>query len=476
MTFRCARAVAAAASWAVRWTVLWAMSWTVLWVGPMGCGVDAPTRTDLLLITVDTLRADRLTCYGGPPDLGRAMCDLAEEGTRFAWAFSTAPSTTPSVASLLTSLYPAFHGVSQGVHVYLSDRAITVAELLRDAGYATAAVVSNPILESGRNFTQGFDVYDEAPQWRDRDAVATTDAALAWIRQNTATPFFLWVHYQDPHGPYSPPGGEPGRDFPGESRLRVLDGDYTPGGIPSYQALPGLFTLGAYQRLYDAEIRHLDSQVARLLEGIDSLGLHPATLLSADHGEAFGEDGYYFAHGHSTRLDQVRVPMLWRPPRDPSVISTASPRVVKTPVSVIDIAPTLLSLAGVVQPESFQGRPLPIGDERAEPLPTSKRHLFVEHKRRVSVVGANAIYERNRRPDEGAPERPYPFAMVPERAANLRGTGRLPRYGPPRPRHHELLLALDSYLATTKGLPEAPRHDVVSEELKDRLEELGYVE
>ena len=106
----------------------------VLLIAAMGCGAVSPAATDLLLITIDTLRADRLACYGGPPDLGRAICDLAEEGTRFAWAFSTAPSTIPSVASLLTSLYPAFHGVGQGVHFYLSNEAVSVAELLQEAG------------------------------------------------------------------------------------------------------------------------------------------------------------------------------------------------------------------------------------------------------------------------------------------------------------------------------------------------------
>ena len=445
----------------------------VLLIAAMGCGAVSPAATDLLLITIDTLRADRLACYGGPPDLGRAICDLAEEGTRFAWAFSTAPSTIPSVASLLTSLYPAFHGVGQGVHFYLSNEAVSVAELLQEAGYTTAAVVSNPILESGRNFTQGFDVYDEAPHGKAREARATTDAALRWAQQNARSPWFLWVHYQDPHGPYTPPAAQPERDVPGERRLRVLEGDYAPEGIPRYQALPGLFSLGAYQRLYDAEIRHLDVQLARLVRGIDGLGRRPAILLTADHGEAFGEDGYYFAHGHSARLDQVRVPLLWRPAR---ATSTASARVVETPVSLIDIAPTLLSMAGLAAPDSFQGRPLPVGAANLDDVLASTRHLFIEHRRRVAVIGENAIYERNRRPDEGAPELRSRFGSLPERVAMLEGTGRLPRYGSPRPQHRKLSDALDSYLTTTRGLPAAPRHEVISKQLRDRLRELGYVE
>jgi len=107
---------------------------------------EAPTRPNLLLITVDTLRADRLECYGGEPAVGAFLCGLAHAGTRFEWALSTAPYTAPSVASILTGQYPSVHGVTQTANSYLRAEADTLAEQLQDAGYQTAAFVSNPIL------------------------------------------------------------------------------------------------------------------------------------------------------------------------------------------------------------------------------------------------------------------------------------------------------------------------------------------
>ena len=124
-----------------------------------GCG---DSRPNLLLVTIDTLRADRLECYGGPPGIGHRLCELGAEGTRFEWAFSTAPSTSPSVASLLTSLHVPDHRVTQNLESTLPDEALSVAEVLGEAGYATAAFVSNPMLHRVRRMNQGFDVYDRS--------------------------------------------------------------------------------------------------------------------------------------------------------------------------------------------------------------------------------------------------------------------------------------------------------------------------
>src|SRR5262245_10713624 len=283
------------------------------------CGTPPSGPPNLLLITIDTLRADRLACYGGEPDVGTAICALADGGTRFAWAFSAAPHTAPSVASLLTSRYPSFHGVGQDASSRLRFSQPTVAGLLRAAGYTTAAFVSNPVLNPSRNFGQGFDVYDvnltrherNRPGALERVAADTTDAALTWARTGPASPWFVWVHYQDPHGPYDPPGAGPARDEPGAEVLPVLEQQSGLGGIPAYQALPGLHSAAAYERRYLDEIRYLDPHVGRLIAALDELG-RPAVLLTADHGEAFGEDGFYFAHGHSVGLDQIRVPLLWR--------------------------------------------------------------------------------------------------------------------------------------------------------------------
>jgi arylsulfatase A-like enzyme len=434
----------------------------------MACAREPESPPNLLLVTVDTLRADRLACYGGPRDVGSGICALADSGTRFAWAFSTAPYTAPSVASLLTSRYPSRHGVIQSAGSALGSGALSLAETLRSAGYVTAAVVSNPVLDRFRNFRQGFDVYDSEMTRREgtrpaveREAAATTDAALTWARERASAPWFLWVHYQDPHGPYEPPGAPPARDAPEASPLPVLENESGHGGIPAYQALPELHSAEAYEARYLDEIRYADRHVQRLVAELEALGAAPALLLTSDHGEAFGEDGFYFAHGHSVGLDQIRVPLLWRPP------GGGKARVVQRPVSLLDVAPTLLLAAGVEIPPGFQGRPLPIGGVEAGPR---ERALFAEHRRYVAVIADGVYYSRDR--EVGRPEPLYPT-----RSAILRGDGALPAYAYPAAPEvpADLERRLGEFLESAPKRS-APARGEVTPETRRRMQALGYVE
>ena len=434
----------------------------------LACDAAPVGPPNLLLVTIDTLRADSLACYGGEPDVGTGICSLADGGTRFAWAFAAAPHTAPSMASLLTSRYPSFHGVRQGAGSRLRLGDLSVAELLRAAGYTTAAFVSNPVLDPSRNFGQGFDVYDvdldrrerNRPQAFERVAEDTTDAALAWARGRPAPPWFAWVHFQDPHGPYDPPDARPVRDPPGAEALRVLKKHSGLGGIPAYQALPGLHSTAAYAQRYRDEIRYLDPHVTRLVEGLDALGGRPAVLLAADHGEAFGEDGYYFAHGHSVGLDQIRVPLLWRPARPgPS-------RVVSTPVSLLDVAPTLLRAAGLEVPPAFAGRPLPL-DGGAKP--DAERPIFAEHERSVAVVLGPRYWSRERAPGPSGPR----YAA---RSAELAGDGPLPPYAFPDPgASPPLEPLLERFVEIGAGQPPGERGEV-PEEMHEQLRALGYAD
>ncbi len=364
-----------------------------------GCGPASPPP-NLLLVSIDTLRADRLACYGGPADAGVALCALALHGTRYAWAFATAPATAPSVASLLTGRYPRSHGLRQEARSRLREEVPTLAETLRAAGYATAAFVSNPVLGRRRRLDRGFETYDERlprrernrPGYRERTARDTSDAALAWVSE-AREPWFVWVHYQDPHGPYEPPGALPALDPPGGEPLPILDEDSGAGGIPAYQALAGVRTREAYEARYLAEVRYLDGELGRLVQEIDATGRPPLVVATADHGEAFGEDGFFFAHGHSVGLDQIRVPLLVR------TIEPGRPRVVETPVSLVDVAPTLLRAAGLgseTLPGS-EGRGLPGPDEAAPGRP-----VFAEHRRQVAVVQGGGYFARDRSPGAGA--------------------------------------------------------------------------
>jgi arylsulfatase A-like enzyme len=438
----------------------------------LGCP-SPPERPSLLLVSVDTLRADRLACYGGPDDVGTGLCSLARRGARFHWAFAPAPATAPSVTSLLTSRYPSQHGVSEIATTTLADAATSVAELLAAAGYDTAAFVSNPVLRHERNLDQGFSVYDDRSTRLERnravgerDAEATTDAALAWARVARA-PWFLWIHYQDPHGPYDPPGAPPPRDPPGAAPLPLLEDHSGYGGIPRYQRLPGLRSAEGYSRRYLDEVRYLDGQLSRLVAALDAQGSPPAIALTADHGEAFGEDGYWFAHGHALGLDQIRVPLLLRPPGD------TPPFVAVRAVSTLDVAPTLLAWAGLASPPGFVGRAL--GPDPAG----TPRILFAEHPLRLAVIGGDLYYARDRAgfdaprrdPVSGGWSRPLPARAL-----------RLPpdTSGPAAPEGKTApgrLAGLEAALAAhgEGGPGNAPRRPL-SPAAREGLRALGYLE
>jgi len=473
------------------------------------------TPPNLLLVTIDTLRADRLGCYGGPADSGRFLCSLGEAGTRYEWAIATAPHTAPSIASVLTGLYPSAHGVRQTAASYLPREIATLPELLRDAGYATAAFVSNPVLERSRQLDQGFGTYDQRmprrernrPGFVERDARSATDAALAWAQTSAETPWFLWVHFQDPHGPYDPPDAPPAIDAPGGTVLPVLTQDESGyGGIPTYQALPGVFTREAYEQRYLDEIRFLDAQLRRLVEGLDRLGIPPSILLTADHGEAFGEDGFFFAHGHSVGLDQIRVPLIWRPS------PPTRPHVVSQPVSLVDVAPTLLVAAGASAPPGWPGLPLPAEDPDEGPADDAPRFVFAEHGRRAAVVTTGMYYARDHGAFEDDDSEEYAddesdgsggsseaeldaptgsdrdeseayadgpatessAASFPPRTARLPADGRMPAYVPADGGESPLESELVRFLVEADRKAPGATHEVVPEELRARLRALGY--
>jgi len=368
---------------------------------PTGCGGSAEPPPNLVLVTVDSLRADFLECYGGEPEVGVRMCALGREGARYAWAFAPASNSAPSIASLLTSQYPSAHGVDVSAASFLPDEFVTLAEALRRGGYATAAFIGSPELNRSRNLQQGFDLYDDRTSrtlpaglpWR--SAADSSDAALRWL-QDTESPWFIWIHYREPHGPYASPAlAEPSppsapSNVRGE-RLRVLTTPTGRGGIPGYQAIPGLFTRQGYEARYRREIRTVDTQIARLVTEIEATGEPFGIAVTADHGEAFGEDRYYFSHGHSVGLDQIRVPLFWRPP-----VGGQSDEI-RVPVSTLDLAPTLLRAAGIAVPESLEGWPLPDADDPPG-APEQARAVFAEHPLQVAVVSGENFYSRLREP------------------------------------------------------------------------------
>jgi arylsulfatase A-like enzyme len=438
------------------------------------CG-PTPARPDLVLVTVDTLRADRLACYGGPADVGTALCALAARGTRFVWALSSAPSTAPSIASLLTSSHPRDHRVVQRGHSALAPELETLPELLQRSGYTTAAFVANPVLRRTRGFDQGFEVYDDQMLRRERnrrgsigrEAGELTDSALRWL-ETARSPFFLWIHYQDPHGPYDPPGGAVATDGEGASPLEVLPHNSGWRGLPRYQVLDGARAPETYERRYLEEIRWLDRHLAGLLDVLEARDPRPAIMIGADHGEALGEDEFYFAHGHSVALDQIRVPLVWRPAR-----GGRPGTVVAQPVGNVDIAPTLLEAAGIEAPPAFRGVALPTRARSA----TSARALLAEHPLRVAIVAGPIALMRDRRALDRPVTNPDSGGLVPPlppRIAELRATGTAEIRDDPAARE-VLERRLAALLAEPEGAP-APTTAEVDDETRDALRALGYLD
>jgi hypothetical protein len=330
----------------------------------LACGGEEFVRPNLVLISVDALRPGQLSCYGGPRELGAQVCELGETGVRYVWAFTTASSGGPAAASLLTSQYPRQHGVRDGASDFLRSSAGTLAEALRAGGYATGAFIGSPELNRSRNFRQGFDVFDDraASPTSGAPETALADAALGWVEQ-ASRPYFLWIHFAEPHGPF-------------------VSADHSPPGAAA----------DLWIARYEAAIRRLDRRLSQLIAVLDASGSVPGILLVGLHGQALGALGADPGHGTSVRLEEIRVPLLWRPPRAAPGQNVA--RRVTTPVSLIDVAPTLLDAAGLRWPPTFQGLGLLVKPGAASDV--SARALFAEHPNEVAVV-TSGEYARARR-------------------------------------------------------------------------------
>ena len=335
----------------------------------LGCTAAPPPLALVLLITADTLRADHLGAYGSDRDLTPNLDELARESLVFSNAYATAPFTLPSIASLMTGRYPEDLGIWSN-ESRVQHAASTLATALREGGWRTRAVVGNWILRGESGLSAGFEVYDDTfPQrestrgWPERIAEDLTDGLLRVLDECTAgeTPrCFVWGHFQDPHGPYTPPGDLRDRYLPlerrrpgGTAQLPVRSDNRGTGGIPDYQFLDER-EVAFYRAGYDAEIRYMDREIGRLIDAVERHGLMERSLIifAADHGEALGEDDYWFAHGDRLMEPLVRVPLLIRMRG-----TTAGQR--DDVVSLVDVHPTLLGrVTGVSLPAKSRGRDL----------------------------------------------------------------------------------------------------------------------
>ena len=306
---------------------------------------------NVLMISIDTFRKDHCSAYGYERDTTPNLRFLAEAGARFDLAYAASSSTAPSHATMFTSLYPITHQVlKQGQTLSQGD--YTLAEHLTANGYQTAAVVGSFVMNVKFGFSQGFSFYDDdfkastatihrrywkgQPDVIDQHAVETSRKAISWLKRKRSgeRPFFLFVHYFDPHAPYVPPE-------PFLSR-------FAPAGKPPTE-------LEKIIGRYDGEIALTDREIGKLFETLKEMGLEENTLVlvTSDHGEGMGQHGHL---GHSINIyeEAVRVPLLFRWPD-----RIAKGSVISAPVEQVDLAPTILDLIGVQSDGfSFQGRSL----------------------------------------------------------------------------------------------------------------------
>ncbi len=359
---------------------------SLLFAGGLGgCGRPVPGQ-NIILITIDTLRSDHLGCYGYPLDTTPAIDRLANESVLFRNAITPRPKTAPSLASILTGLYPHTHGVRIN-WVPLPEEFSTLPELLRKKGYRTAAVVGNYVLKRKYSgLDQGFYMYDDRMSTRvfnrnlwEKTASEVNESALKWLEENRDHRFFLWIHYMDPHGPYTPPPEY--EDFFVRSRRDQVFVD----DIPRYQQLPwipvrnGNSDAELYRAAYDREIRYCDDAIGRLLVRLDELGLDEAVIvLTGDHGESLGEHDYYFEHGKYVYDQSSRIPLIIHIP------GRTGPTEVLEQVNVMSIAPTIIDLAGGEAPAGMEASsllPLLSGDTGG-----GEEFIFIERKNDLKAI------------------------------------------------------------------------------------------
>lgn len=334
---------------------------------------------NLVLITLDTVRADYLGCYGYSSTVSPNIDSLAQTAVVFERAYSTAPFTAPAHASILTSQHPSTHGIVFNGHrkpKRLERESRTIAKHLNEKGYATGAFVSTECLDKQYGFDQGFEVFKRIEITHSNDkggwGKMVSIFAKRWLLSNSQRPFFLWVHYFDPHLSYICPNNiYEELEIPRSVVLLSEVNKIQKRKKPPPQNI---------QEAYRAEVYEMDKYLGELLEALDNLNLRSSTVIAvvADHGEYLGDHGLY---GHHRLYEEViRVPMIIAIPNMEKTIKR------KDVVSTIDLAPTLLKLLRADLLESAQGRDLlePSASEKNIPAFSEWRDFRILNKRNKS--------------------------------------------------------------------------------------------
>ncbi len=435
-----------------------------------GCGgrPTDPARPDVLLVTLDTLRADHVGVYGAPEGATPHLDALAAGAVVFERALAASSRTAPAHASLFTSRWVRDHAIGyRNGATRLGDEP-TLAAILATAGYETAAFVSNTMLRRRVGLDRGFATFDDTlPDGEpnravfERVAEKTTARAVAYLAGSRRAPLFLWVQYNDPHGPYTPPAGHLGGAAPpadADTPLPALDSQRGERGIPAYQVFGDERRPSQYRARYAAEIRYLDASFGRLLAAFEDAtrGRGSIVAVMADHGESLGEEDFYFSHGFATTPNLAHVPFLLRAPGLP-------PGRVATPIHHVDLLPTLLELVGVPVPGDAAG--IALGPMlRGEEPPPGDRALFVDVGAEVSVYRGD-VFLRTR-----TGETLGPAAQGSRQAYRWQTASAWQPVATPEDLEREAQAYSAVERAPLRSAPELERDD------EERLRALGYLE
>jgi arylsulfatase A-like enzyme len=440
-----------------------------VWSDPT-VGVPEPdtdtAALNVVVVSLDTLRAKSLGCYGHGRDTSPFLDQVARQGTLFENAIAPATVTGPSHMSIFTGLYPPRHGMITGLEAKRND-VKTLAERFRAAGYHTAAFTENGYLIRDFGFADGFAAYTEntgqggLSKPAQGEVRLTFGQAETWLGANRRFPFFLFVHTYEVHAPYRPPA--------------EYQGLFADDGLPGQPERP---MLRLWFTDYDREIRFVDDQIRRLFDALArrSLGETTIVVILSDHGEEFGEHGGW-QHGATVYDELLRVPLIfWAPGRVPAGARHT------TQVSLVDVAPTLLDMAGVPAPDTLQGRSLraAIADGREPAL----RPVFAETRARTrwlttSVERQDPPFVAVRRgtgkvivnrPPKGGGRPPVAFDLA-------RDPGEAEPQEVTAEEQHAVDRLVDEYLgAAGSALGSEGAAEQIAPDVRERLRQLGYLE
>ena len=394
------KTLAALLRWIVRLLALGGVCCLFAWIGiAVWASLSQPdmqNRPNIVLISIDTLRPDHLGCYGYTRNTSPSINKFAKESIRFSNCITPRTITSPAVTSMLTGLYPQTHGVRR-LCLPLNPKFATVTEYLKNAGYRTCGITCNRVLRKQlAGLDSGFDMWDENCPHRgtkfgfptyQKYAEDGNKIAYKWLDGNydKPQPFFLWIHYFEPHGPYNPP--HVFEEYTHKPLFIPVE------EIPEYQRLEeitdDMVDVNKYIVEYDKEIRYTDHYAGELIDRLKQLGVYENSLVivTADHGESLTEHDFYINHGGYTYDACAKVPLLIKLPEYVPNKAAKNNTVIDGQVSLIDLVPTMLDMAGVYQRSYLDGASIiPV----IEGLATeTHEHVFIEKLNLMKAVRTN---------------------------------------------------------------------------------------